>query len=184
MTAAFYVAAVVAVIATAMVIVATNAVHALLELVVSLLAVAIVFYVLGAPFAAALEVIVYAGAIMVLLVFVVMLLNLGDAAARRERQWLASTVWIGPAVLAAILLAELVYMLWQGGGAAPAGTIVAPRQVGALLFGPYLLAVELASLLLLAGLVAAYHIGREAEHASEKQLEEAAKEPQGEATAQ
>lgn len=183
MTAAFYVAAVVAVIATAMVIVATNAIHALLELVVSLLAVAVVFYVLGAPFAAALEVIVYAGAIMVLLVFVVMLLNLGDAAARQERQWLTSAIWIGPAVLAAILLAELIYMLWQGGGA-QAGTVVTPRQVGALLFGPYLLAVELASLLLLAGLVAAYHIGREAGRASEKQLEEAAKEPQGEVTAQ
>lgn len=184
MTAAFYIAAVVAVIATVMVIVATNAVHALLDLVVSLLAVAIVFYVLGAPFAAALEVIVYAGAIMVLLVFVVMLLNLGEAAARQERQWLTPTIWIGPAVLTAVLLAELIYMLWQGGGVAQTGTVVTPRQVGALLFGPYLLAVELASLLLLAGLVAAYHIGREAERASEKQLEEAAQEPQGEVTAQ
>ena len=58
--------------------------HALLYLIVSLLAVAIVFYVLGAPFAAALEVIVYAGAIMVLFVFVMMMLNLGKAAAARS----------------------------------------------------------------------------------------------------
>jgi len=184
MTAAFYIAAAVAVIATVMVIVAINAIHALLELVVSLLAVAIVFYVLGAPFAAALEAIVYAGAIMVLLVFVVMLLNLGDAAARQERQWLTSTLWIGPAVLAAILLGELVYILWQGGGLTQTATVVTPRRVGALLFGPYLLAVELASLLLLAGLVAAYHIGREAGRASEEQLQAAAKEPQGEVTVQ
>lgn len=184
MTAAFYIAAVVAVLATVMVIVATNAIHALLELVTSLLAVAIVFYVLGAPFAAALEVIVYAGAIMVLLVFVVMLLNLGEAAARQERQWLTPTIWIGPAILAAILLGELIYMLWQGGGLVQSGTLVTPRQVGALLFGPYLLAVELASLLLLAGLVAAYHLGREAERASTRQLQEAAKEPQGEVTVQ
>ncbi|MGH8297047.1 MAG: NADH-quinone oxidoreductase subunit J, partial [Steroidobacteraceae bacterium] len=91
---------------------------------------------------------------------------------------------IGPAVLTAILLAELIYMLWQGGGAAQTGAIVTPRQVGALLFGPYLLAVELASLLLLAGLIAAYHIGRETERASEKQLQEAPKEPQGKVTAQ
>ena len=52
--------------------------HALLYLIVSLLAVAVVFYTLGAPFIAALEVIIYAGAIMVLFVFVVMMLNLGD----------------------------------------------------------------------------------------------------------
>ena len=57
----------------------SNAVHALLYLVVSLLAVAVVFFTLGAPFVAALEVIIYAGAIMVLFVFVVMMLNLGDA---------------------------------------------------------------------------------------------------------
>ena len=85
MTAAFYVAAVVAVLATAMVITRANAVHALLYLVVSLLAVAIVFYVLGAPFAAALEVIVYAGAIMVLFVFVIMMLNRNEQATQQER---------------------------------------------------------------------------------------------------
>ena len=61
-----------------------NAVHALLYLIVSLLAVAVVFYVLGAPFVAALEVIIYAGAIMVLFVFVVMMLNLGEHAVSME----------------------------------------------------------------------------------------------------
>jgi NADH-quinone oxidoreductase subunit J len=63
-------------------------------------------------------------------------------------------------VLSAILLGELVYMLWQGIGLAEGAAVVGPRQVGALFFGPYLLAVELASMLLLAGLVAAYHLGR------------------------
>ena len=57
-----------------------NAVHALLYLVVSLLAVAMVFFILGAPFVAALEVIIYAGAIMVLFIFVMMMLNIGDRA--------------------------------------------------------------------------------------------------------
>ena len=56
-----------------------NAVHALLYLVVSLLAVAVAFYTMGAPLVAALEVIIYAGAIMVLFIFVVMMLNLGSA---------------------------------------------------------------------------------------------------------
>lgn len=176
MTAAFYVAAVIAVLATAMVIIETNAVHALLNLVVSLLAVAIVFYVLGAPFAAALEVIVYAGAIMVLFVFVIMMLNLGEAAAQQERQWLAPGIWIAPAGLSAILLGELVYMLWQGPAAVRGSAVVTPRQVGALFFGPYLLAVELASMLLLAGLVGAYHLGRRERGAAERDMEKAREE--------
>ncbi len=55
----------------------TNPVHALLYLIISLLAISGVFFSLGAYFAGALEIIVYAGAIMVLFVFVVMMLNLG-----------------------------------------------------------------------------------------------------------
>jgi NADH-quinone oxidoreductase subunit J len=162
--AAFYLSAAVAVLATAMVIVSTNAVHALLYLVVSLLSVAMVFYALGAPFAAALEVIVYAGAIMVLFVFVVMMLNLGEAAVMQERRWLAPRIWIGPAILAATLFAELLWLLESTAVTAAAGRVVVSRQVGAALFGPYLLAVELASMLLLAGLVGAYHLGRREQH--------------------
>ena len=71
----FYLAAAIAVISTAAVIVQTNIVHALIYLILSLLAVAVIFYVLGAPFAALLEAIVYAGAIMVLFLFVIMMLN-------------------------------------------------------------------------------------------------------------
>lgn len=164
MVAAFYLAAAVAIFSTAMVIINTEVVHALLYLVISLLAVAVIFYILGAPFAAALEVIVYAGAIMVLFIFVVMMLNLGDAATRQEQRWLTPWIWVGPTGLAAILLGELAYMLSQGPAAAPTGTLVGPRQVGALLFGPYLLAVELASMLLLAGLVGAYHLARPERH--------------------
>lgn len=160
MDIAFYLAAAIAIVATALVVVMPSAVHALLYLIVSLLAVAVVFYVLGAPFAAALEVIVYAGAIMVLFVFVMMMLNLGRAAAAaQERAWLRPTTWIGPGVLAALLLAELAYVLLQAAPAVPAGGEVDARHVGALLFGPYMLGVELASMLLLAALVGAYHLG-------------------------
>jgi NADH-quinone oxidoreductase subunit J len=143
-----------------MVITQVNAVHALLYLVVSFLALAAVFFALGAPFAAALEVIVYAGAIMVLFVFVVMMLNVGVSANERERGWLAPRGWIGPAILAGILLGEFVYVFFTGGGDAVAGGAVDPQQVGAALFGPYVLGVELASFLLLAGLAGAYHLGR------------------------
>ncbi len=84
----FYVASAVALFATTMVITNTNPVHALLYLVLSLLAIAMVFFTLGAPFAGVLEVIIYAGAIMVLFVFVVMMLNLGQRTVEQERQWL------------------------------------------------------------------------------------------------
>ncbi|MEW6296720.1 MAG: NADH-quinone oxidoreductase subunit J [Thermodesulfobacteriota bacterium] len=160
MDIAFYLAAVVALVSTAMVITRLDAVHALLYLVVSLLSVAVIFFTLGAPFVAALEVVIYAGAIMMLFVFVVMLLNVGPAAAEQERRWLRPGVWTGPALLAAVLVAELLYLLSHEGSVPSGGTVVGPKQVGLALYGPYLLGVELASLLLMAGLVAVYHLGR------------------------
>jgi NADH-quinone oxidoreductase subunit J len=157
---AFYIAAAVAILATLRVVTNTNPVHALLSLIVSLLAVAIIFFTLGAPFAGALEVIVYAGAIMVLFVFVVMMLNLGHATVQQEQKWLQPAVWITPALLSTVLLVEMVWVLSAPGGQTVGHTVVDAKQVGIALFGPYLLMVELASLLLLAALVAAYHLGK------------------------
>ncbi|MDG9926883.1 MULTISPECIES: NADH-quinone oxidoreductase subunit J [unclassified Pseudomonas] len=158
---AFYLAAGVAVASTVRVITGSNPVHALLYLIVSLLAVAMTFFALGAPFAGALEIIVYAGAIMVLFVFVVMMLNLGPAAAEQEKKWLTPGIWTGPAILSALLLAQLLYALFASpSGAAIGLETVDAKAVGVSLFGPYLLVVELASMLLLAALVAAYHLGR------------------------
>jgi NADH-quinone oxidoreductase subunit J len=158
MTLIFYLTAAVALLATALAITRQDAVHALLYLVVSLLAVALLLFLLGAPFAAALEVIVYAGAIMVLFLFAVMLLGRGPGhslgLSGRARGW------IGPALLAALLLAELLTLLGGATSAGPATGPVNPRAVGLSLFGPYLLAVELASMLLLAGVVGAWHLGR------------------------
>ena len=113
----FYISAAVAVVSTAMAISRLNAVHALLYLLVSLLAVALIFFVIGAPFVAALEVIVYAGAIMVLFVFVMMLLNLGPHSIEQERRWLTPRTWIGPLVLTVVLIGELLYALGSRGPA-------------------------------------------------------------------
>ncbi|VTP72797.1 NADH-quinone oxidoreductase subunit J [Leclercia adecarboxylata] len=106
---AFYICGLIAILATLRVITHTNPVHALLYLIISLLAISGVFFALGAHFAGALEIIVYAGAIMVLFVFVVMMLNLGGSEIEQERQWLKPQVWIGPAILSAIMLAVIVY---------------------------------------------------------------------------
>jgi NADH-quinone oxidoreductase subunit J len=159
MDIAFYVAAVIAIVASLMAVTHADAVHALLYLIVSLLAVAVIFFLLGAPFAAALEVVIYAGAIVVLFVFVVMMLNLGEEAVAQEIRWLEPEIWVWPSALSGILLIEVLAILWglpEGVGK----TAVSAEQVGAALFGPYVLAVELASMLLLAALVGAYHIGR------------------------
>ncbi len=160
MNTTFYIAAAVAVVSTFMVITRRNAVHALLYLVVSLLSVALIFFILGAPFVAALELIIYAGAIMVLFVFVIMMLNLGPESVEQERQWLAPGIWVGPAILTVILTAELIYVLARAGERISKVAAVSPKQVGIALLGPYVLGVELASMLLLAGLVGAYHLGR------------------------
>ena len=158
----FYIAAIVAIISTVLAITRMNAVHALLYLIVSLLSVAVVFFVMGAPFIAALEVIIYAGAIMVLFVFVVMMLNLGKAAIEMERRWQRGSMWVGPSILAAILIAEVAYLVTGPGAAVYGAAAIEPKQVGIVLFGPYLIGVELASMLLLGALVGAYHLGRRA----------------------
>jgi NADH-quinone oxidoreductase subunit J len=156
----FYIAAIVSVVSTLMVITRRNPVHALLYLVVSLLSVALIFFILGAPFVAALEVIIYAGAIMVLFVFVIMMLNLGPESAKQESEWLGAEIWAGPTILVTILSAELVYVLVRAQEKVFNVSVVPPKQVGISLLGPYVLGVELASMLLLAGLVGAYHLGR------------------------
>ncbi|WJD49181.1 MULTISPECIES: NADH-quinone oxidoreductase subunit J [unclassified Enterobacter] len=158
---AFYICGLVAILTTLRVITHTNPVHALLYLIISLLAIAGVFFSLGAYFAGALEIIVYAGAIMVLFVFVVMMLNLGGAEIEQERQWLKPQIWIGPGALSAILLAVMIYAILGVNDQGIDGTPISAKAVGITLFGPYVLAVELASMLLLAGLVVAFHVGRE-----------------------
>jgi NADH-quinone oxidoreductase subunit J len=171
----FYVSGTIAVLASLFVISNKNAVHALLYLVVSLLALAMCFYLLGAPFAAALQIIVYAGAIMVLFVFAVMIFNINQSDIDRESQWLKWQSWVGPTLLVMVLLGEIVFVLqsqtnWAANSVSPIQVeLVDARAVGTLLFGPYLLAVEIASFLLLAGLVGGYHLAKELPQRSSKQ---------------
>ncbi len=159
LAALFYFAGALALAATMAALTRTNAAHALIYLIVSLLAVAVLFFLLGAPFAAALEIVIYAGAIMVLFVFVIMMLNIGKAGIEREREWLSGRNWAVPGIMAGLLLLELLLAL-RYVPATTSGVLVEPRDIGIALFGPWVLAVELASMLLLAGLVGAYHLGR------------------------
>jgi len=158
MSTAFYIAGAVAIISTLLAITRINAVHALLYLLVSLLSVALIFLFLGAPFVAAFEVIIYGGAIMVLFAFVVMMLGLGRKAMAQERGWLTLRVWLGPALLTAVLIIELFYVVYSGPFPAIRVVPTTPQDVAVRLFGPYLLGVELVSVVLLLGLVGAFHL--------------------------
>jgi NADH-quinone oxidoreductase subunit J len=160
MTLIFYISAFVAIVATLAAITRMNPVHALLYFILSLLAVGVIFFVLGAPFVAALIVIINAGAIMVLFIFIIMMVNQGKHTIEQERDWTQPKLWIAPGFLAVILLAEVLYILGHSNQGAAGSAIVVPKQVGMALFGPYLLGVELVSMILLIGLLGAHHLAR------------------------
>jgi len=162
MDVVFYLSSAIAWAAAAAAITRTNAVHALLYLIVSFLAIALVFFSLGAPLAAAVQVIINAGAIMVLFLFVALILNQGPESEEQERAWYTLRAWAPPAGLSTVLLAEVIYLVTERSST---GEIVevAPVDVGITMLGPYVLAVEVSALLLLAGIVGAFHVGRRIE---------------------
>ena len=155
-----------------MVITRHNLIHALLYLVVSFLAIAVVFYLLGASFIAALEVIIYAGAIVVLIIFVIMMLNLKAEAVEQERQWMQGGIIIGPAILSLVLLVELFYIISGVGMSGHEYHNVDAKAVGISLYGPYVIGVELSGILLMSGIVGAYHLGRQKKKIVHRFLEE------------
>ena len=170
MNTIFFIAAAVAVISSMMAISNRNAIHALLYLIISLLSISIIFYILGNPLIAALEVIVYAGAIMVLFIFVVMMLNIGMEE-ETEKKWLTPKMWIIPVILAIILLIIFIYVLHDFSGQRLKSEMIDPKETGILLFTKYLIAVEIAAILLLAGIVGAYHLGRQKKKVVHRYLE-------------
>jgi NADH-quinone oxidoreductase subunit J len=160
MNTIFVIAALVAFIASILAITNRNAIHALLFLIVSLLAISVIFYIIGAPFIAALEVIVYAGAIMVLFIFVVMMLNVGNEK-ELEKKWQRRSMWVLPIILTAILMGVFIYAIKDIETPTMSRGTIGPREVGISLFTTYILGVEIAAIMLLAGIVGAYHLGRQ-----------------------
>ena len=154
----FYILAAVTVIATLFAITEKHAVHAIVYLVTSFFALAVIFYLLGAPFVAVFEVIIYAGAIMVLFLFVIMMLDLGHPEQVRlpgVRDWWPALVLAG-----AILAAVLVLVISRAPVAAPAAGGIDIRAFSRALFREYGIAVELISMQLLFALVGALYLGR------------------------
>lgn len=159
----FYALGAVAIFASLRVVTHANPVHAILAMIVALLAIAGIFFILGAPFAGALEIVVYAGAILVLFVFVIMMLNLGMADEAREERWLSANTWAIPTGLTLIIAVVLYALIGfnHDETAVIGGANIPAKAVGTVLFSKYIMLVEIAALLLLGALVAAYHLGKE-----------------------
>jgi len=155
----FYICSFIAVVSTFFVTIQKNAVYSLLYLIVSLLSISGVFFSIGAFFAGALEVIIYAGAIIVLFVFVIMMLNISDRSHLKEENYLQSIFWIGPIILSLILFLSMTYAIFFLKDQKIEGLLIDSKMVGMNLFGPYMLLVELSSILLLSALVVVFHIG-------------------------
>lgn len=160
----FYALAAVAVFASLRVVMIANPVHAILSMIVLLMSIAGIFFVIGASFAGALEIVVYAGAILILFVFVIMMLNLGMENDEREERWLDARTWAVPTGLTVVIAVILYAMIGfnPGDTGVIGGVSIPAKTVGTVLFSKYILLVEIAALLLLAALVAAYHLGKEA----------------------
>lgn len=152
----FYVLAVMIVVSTALAITRRNLVHAVIYLIQSFFATAVLFYLLGAPVLAALEIIIYAGAIMVLFLFIIMTLVGGYArAGRNYRQWIL------PSLLGMVSLAASGVLLLLA-PAAKTGLVAAsasPAAFGRHLFDKYWLPIEIVSFLLFVALVGALYLG-------------------------
>jgi NADH-quinone oxidoreductase subunit J len=156
----FYALAFILIVSTALAVSRRRLVHAVVYLIISFFATALLFYLLGAPFIAALEVIVYAGAIMVMFLFMIMTLSMEE---RRPKTSTPIRPWVVPIVLAGISLVLLVSLLVVGSGhGVPLEPAMAsPLEFGAYIFREYWFAVEVASFLLFVALVGALYLGRE-----------------------
>lgn len=156
----FYAVAAVILISTLLAITRRQLVHAVVYLILSFIATAVLFYLFGAPFLAALEVILYAGAIMVLFLFIVMTLRV-DQQIRTAKEILLSAL---PAVILAVislLVAVILIFELPGREVGPRPQMVSPAAFGQFLFKNYWFPVEVASFLLLIGLVGTLYLGRQ-----------------------
>jgi len=152
----FYFLSGLTVLSGALVITRKNPVHSALALILSLLAQAGLYLMLYAPFVAGVQIILYAGGIMVLFLFVIMLVNIERSQKEEQfnHQWLVG-------ILAAAALGVLFVLVYvRGRDLFPARINLPPessntQQIGMMLYGQYMFAFEIASLLLLVAIIGA-----------------------------
>jgi NADH-quinone oxidoreductase subunit J len=153
----FYVVSPVVVAATAMAVTRRNLVHAVIYLIFSFFGTAMLFYLFGAPLLAALEVIIYAGAIMVLFLFIVMMI---DPKVHQEiffplSQWLPAAAFGMVYIIAGYLVSKT-----PANDAALKLVTASPREYAVYVFKNHWLSIEIVSLLLLVAVIGALHLGK------------------------
>src|SRR6202142_1594062 len=161
----FYFLSAVTVLSGVLVITRKNAVHSALALIVSLLGQAALYLMLYAPFVAAVQIVLYAGGIMVLFLFVIMLVNLEQ----NIREYQFNKQWIVATIAALALGGLLAFVYRTGRGVFPSAFYQSYRglegdntqQIGVWLYGNYMLPFEIASLLLLVAIVGAGAMAKE-----------------------
>ena len=155
-TAFFYLFALLVLGGAIMTITRRNAIHSAISLIVSLMGVAGLYLLQKAEFLFAVQIILYIGGIMVLFLFVIMLVNLEQ----NIREYQFSKQWLVATVIALALGGLLVFVYERGFDIFPQTFAALPegqntQQVGLVLYGPYMLSFEIASLLLLVAIVGA-----------------------------
>ena len=167
----FYVFGAIAVVTSSLVIGQSNPMYSVLLLVASFGALSGLYVQLDAPFIAVIQIIVYAGAIMVLFLFVVMLLNVGqEDAAEYDRSHPFNRPFVRRfgALLGVVFVAELAWAVWHVTTRQPAaiaaaapGSVSSVREIGRVLFTDYAFPFEATSLLILVALVGAVVLARQ-----------------------
>lgn len=176
-TLIFFLFAALAVGSAVVVVVHKNPVYSTMSLVLTLFSVAVLFVLLGAPFLAALQILVYAGAIVVLFLFVIMLLNVQ----REEMVHTGQSAQRWAAILGAVVFAGfLVLLFWRGGNpSVPALTeeMVDMKSLARELFSAYLLPFEIIGVLLLVAVIGATVVARRMDTAASEDYVQSGEEP-------
>lgn len=169
----FFIFAVIAVAGAVLLILAKEPIHSALSLILVMVALASLYLLLGAEFIAAVQIIVYAGAVMVLFVFVIMLLNAG---VEERTDWSKLAKWAGLPLGIFLLLWLALWVARSPVAAAVAGTPVAntagaanpngafsTRALSETLFRTYLFPFEATSILILIAILGALVLGKRGE---------------------
>ncbi|MGH9690989.1 MAG: NADH-quinone oxidoreductase subunit J [Candidatus Acidiferrales bacterium] len=163
----FFICALLAVLGAVLLILAREPIHSALSLILVMMSLAVLYLLLGAEFIAAVQIIVYAGAIMVLFIFVIMLLNAGT----EERTNWSKIAKIAGVPLALLLMLAIAYFLSRApvgaaianGAGAPANEGISTRALSMALFQRYLFPFEATSILILVAILGAWVLARKDE---------------------
>lgn len=158
----FYFLAFISILMTIFIILNTHPMYAILNLIFLVLTLSIIFFMLGAHFAGALEVIIYAGAITVLFVFVLMLLNLGNSIIQKEKKCLNSFLLFPTIFVVFIIFISILYLIIYKNNFKEIYLLFSnnSKELSIKLFGDYLIVVELISMLLLSSLIIIANISK------------------------